>query len=884
MAGSDTLVNHTYNSLSQGVSEQTDEARHESQVQEMVNCIPHLSRGVMRRNPVQLPTALLDKDSNPIAIADYYMYSYDRGTTGEQYVMLIGHRKWYTFNANTGALVGSYNDTTNSVTNLDYLDTGGLHPKDVFSIVTVGDHTWISNNTITTDTTDTTDGLSATFHKSIAVYTVKSTGNVVTQSNPSTGAVTLAGYKYTVNASYNDDAFAHTLDTGTITGNNTYKTGDSIATGLAALLNAGHVGATSAARTEGPTYQWSWYGVGTNTYVVKVGTTYSFYWNGVLAGKSTSTSITSGVYTYTLSGGIKSSLGTTAYYAITRERDEITDEDPLSGFWIASGPVVYKTDMPESATLEYNDSFGNSASYGFKGVVPSSDKLPDSLPADIGNVTVKVSPNEADEEGDGYWLTWDGEVWTETRAPGLVNTFDHTTMPHTFLRASDGTFSFGFYGEFDGTLDGTTHNKPNAPRWDERKKGDEGTAPTPGFIGKKINDMFVHNNRLGFLAEDAVVLSELSRYSNFWPTTIRSIPATDPIDLIVATTDVTGLRKAVSLSGLLLLFSDEAQFSVTGGGGALTPESATINPVSSYNYSNKAPARVLGNKVMFTTESGNGTQIFSFSADTLSTGAANLTAENVSLHVPTYLPTNINYIQTHSILGYLFMYSPDDPYTLYVLNTLDINRQTAQTAFHRWTFEHPITGISVLNNQLILGFNISSAITLTSIALDVPADVQSQSYLDEYSTGVDTSYDSYVTLSKWYIKDGNGFGNKRGRLQIRTAQFSVGYLDSYKIEIFNDSIINPVPTDEDWVLTEGLWDDNAYWSYNMTDTDDTTVIWKDALPFFSRIYYNDEKVTITSNSANTFIRFSSNENESDKGFTLSTVNLEGLFRQRSTRY
>lgn len=889
----DLLVNHTYNSLAQGVSEQATEARHETQVEEMENCIPHVSRGVLRRNPVNFITDIRDKDGLLLAPADYYIYSYDRGTAGEQYVLLLGHRKWYMYDT-TGVLKGSYNDAVNVGTNLDYLDTNGKHPKEVFSLVTVGDHTWVSNNQITTAMSTLTDGTSENDHKKIAIHIIKSTGNVVTKTvnvtagDTVTATPTLEGYNYKFNAYYNDDTYVTTSDTASVTSGNTYLTGSEVAARMVELLNVGHFATSteltysSAVYSRFKTFSAFYFASTSNAYVRLSGGKYYFYWQGNYKGVSSTGTLVVGSYTYALSGSAKAIDFQGTYYAIKRGSYKTISGDPLDSLWASEGPLIYRKDMPESSTIEYSDSFGNTASYGFKGVVPSSDKLPDTLPKAIGEVIVKVDASD-DATGGEYWLKWDGEAWSETRAPGLSNILDHTTMPHEFVRAADGTFTFGFYGEFDGTIEGLVPFRANTSEWAERIKGDLDSAPEPSFIGKKISDMFLHNNRLGLLAEDSVVLSELSEYKNFFPTTVRSIPDTDPIDLIVATTDVTGLKKAVSLSGTLLLFSDKAQFSLTGGGEALTPESATISAVSSYNYSSTAPAKVLGNKVLFTTESGNGTQLFSMSTESVVGGASNVSADNASLHIPTYLPTGMNYIVTHSILGYMFMSSPLEPNTIYVLNTLDVNNQNAQSAFHKWTFAYPLLGMSVLNNDLLLMFNVGGTLTGASISLDIPTDVSAVTYSDEFADTVLTDYDSFITMSKWFIKDGNGFGNKRGRLQIRTALFSVGDFDKYKIEVFNDSLLNPAPTEELWVLSGALWDDAAYWSFNATDTSDSSVIWRDALPYFSRVYHNDKKVTIASNSETTFIRFGSSDLEPQKGFTLSTVNLEGLFRQRSQR-
>ena len=46
------LVNNTLSSLSGGVTQQYQEGRFDSQVSSMDNCIPSITRGVIRRNPV----------------------------------------------------------------------------------------------------------------------------------------------------------------------------------------------------------------------------------------------------------------------------------------------------------------------------------------------------------------------------------------------------------------------------------------------------------------------------------------------------------------------------------------------------------------------------------------------------------------------------------------------------------------------------------------------------------------------------------------------------------------------------------------------------------------------------------------------------------------
>ena len=101
-----TLVNETLQGISQGVSQQFTEARRESQVEEMINCIPSISRGVLRRNPAEF---IIDANTDSLfSTTAPFIYSYDRGVGTEQYMIIIGEGgKWKVVNTTTGAILSS---------------------------------------------------------------------------------------------------------------------------------------------------------------------------------------------------------------------------------------------------------------------------------------------------------------------------------------------------------------------------------------------------------------------------------------------------------------------------------------------------------------------------------------------------------------------------------------------------------------------------------------------------------------------------------------------------------------------------------------------------------------------------------------------------------
>jgi hypothetical protein len=732
-----SLINHTLENLAQGVSQQFVEARFESQVSDMTNCIPSVSRGVLRRNPL---VGVNDLDAG-LTGSDYFIYSYDRGTDGEQYIFMIGDGTWLVMNANDGTTISS---GTNS-----YLDLPiGAIPRDSFDIVTIQDTSFIVNKTKVTAMSATVDG-TANSHKTKGVYWIKKTAQVVTVSRVDT-ASDYEGYIYeldgqTVQAQKNST--------------NSWLQGSQIATQLASQLGAGYT---------------------------------------------------------------------------------------------ANGPYVYSTNRSAGASWAWSDSFGNEASYGFKGIVRSSSDLPDKMPAALVDVVVEVTGGTSESE-DNYWLRYTGDTWVEDREPGMTNTIDASTMPHVITRDTLSSFSMSTW------------------TWDKRIVGSATTNPEPSFIGNTIESMFFHKNRLGFIANDSVVLSELSEYGNFWATSIRSIPATDPIDLAIATTDVTILRSAVSTSETLILFSDDAQFTLNSSSGPLTPESAIIEVASRYNYTNKSEPKAIGNIVYFASESGGYTQFFGFR---LAEGVDITKADNLTVHVPSYFPKNIRYIKGHSNLGYVFAFSSDTPTTLGVYNTLTVGNQAAQAAFHKWTFSEDIAGIEVIDNELYIIFDTTGGFKLSKMSLEIPGDITTVTYSDEIGDDTAINYESNITFSQWLIKDGNGQGTRRGRLTIRTVKYTASLNSKYRTNIQNINLI--IEDDSGWILAAGVWDDTGTWQ------DDN--VWRDSLPLIEREYYNDSKVTISGNTETTLISFKSDDTNPAAGFELATVNYEGTFTQRSRRF
>ena len=769
------LVTHTIPNLVAGVSQQFTEARFETQVEEMENCVPSIARGVIRRNPVSAITHTYTPLTNTS-----FVYTYDRGTGTEQYAIEInGTGNWFVHNVNTGALISSgYNAY--------FTLPAGSTPKSSFEAVTIGDYSFIVNKT-----------------KTIAM-------------NPITAE----------------------------------QSGENNAAWQNRMVH--WIKKTTAVQTAN-----------------KSDTTNTVNSSNVVTASSTNSGIRLEGYEYTL----KRDTSNFTVQAIKDTRSGVTQFDQITAADIAaqlgsaascsySESFIYNSNT--SSAWDFDDTFGKEASLLIWKTVDKASVLPSVMPITFDKI-VKISGAFATEYDD-YYMKYDAAAkeWAECVAPNIATELNPATMPHVIVRKSLTEFVCTPYDYDDMIAAGIGGDDIG---WKSKKAGDDVTLENPSFIGKEIVNIFFHKNRLGFLTKDSIVLSETADYGNFFATTAQVLPDDDPIDLFVATTDVTVLRKAVSTASVLLLFSDDSQFVLTTAvNGPLTPSNATINTASSYTYSNSATA--IANKVYFISESGGYSQLFAYR---LTEGLQTTEAEHLSSHLPSYIPEGVSQVVGHSTLGQVFVHSEKTPNTIYVLNTFVKGGQDAQNAFHKWTFDFDVINMAIINNKLVIhSVEDDGSTELLEMSLEIPGDITAVTYQDEgYG-----SYVSRIKMSKFHVKDANGNGTNRGRTQIRSMLLATKDNSRYMTTIYNRKF-STNPDETDWMIKTGFWDDAGEW----VDTN----VWKDAYPLYVRDYYDDEKISVMSNSNDVQIEIKNNDQAPTTGFELSTVDIEALFFQRAAR-
>ena len=259
--------------------------------------------------------------------------------------------------------------------------------------------------------------------------------------------------------------------------------------------------------------------------------------------------------------------------------------------------TLHLSDSNSAISISAEGGQAGDAMYVFQDQVSNRTQLPEQS---FHNHLVKVVNTDAAE--DTYFAkftadngtsgpgNWNSEGLDPSKSTGL----DGATMPHELVYNSTNNFTFRQIG------------------WTARTVGDDLTNSHPSFVGKKINGGFFYSNRLGFLSDDNVSMSQVQKddnFYNFYHTSAQVITDADPIDLKASTIKPTTLYSVLPTTQGLLLFSKDQQFLMSADG-VLTPTSTDIRVISNYSMDTEVPPVDVGGLINFISKTPSYTRTF----------------------------------------------------------------------------------------------------------------------------------------------------------------------------------------------------------------------------------------------------------------------------------
>lgn len=393
------------------------------------------------------------------------------------------------------------------------------------------------------------------------------------------------------------------------------------------------------------------------------------------------------------------------------------------------------------------DGFGNQNALAYSGKVSAVNKLPPIAP---DGYIMQVSGEKKSEDDDFYvrWSSHD-KIWKETIAPRIPYQINPRNMPHAIVRESDGSF------------------KLKKLPWVGRGSGNENTNPDPSFIGRRINDIFFYRNRLGVISDESIILSSTNDFFNFWFKSSAAIADTDPIDVSVSSNKVATLTHAVPFARELMLFSREGQF-VLSSDGVMTPKSVKCDQITNFDYNPMVQPISVGPSIFFVNDRVNYSSLMRYYS--LQDVADLKDAEDVSAHIPTYIPRGVTRLSGNTTENVVTLVNTENPNTVFCYKFILQNGVSEQQAWFKWVFGYKGTEVVLaefVDSTIYFLINSPNGLfldkaQLTGNTLDF-ADEPVRLFMDrkiEYKIPENAKYSDFEDYTEISLKDVYGYVSK----------------------------------------------------------------------------------------------------------------------------
>jgi len=289
--------------------------------------------------------------------------------------------------------------------------------------------------------------------------------------------------------------------------------------------------------------------------------------------------------------------------------------------------------------------------------------------------------------GPGYW----SEGLDPATSPGL----DASTMPHELVNSSLNTFTF------------------RQVSWEARAVGDDTTNSHPSFLGAKIQAGFFYNNRLGFLSNDNISMSQSQKFFNFYHTSAQTVTDADPVDLSVSTIRPATLVSVLPTTQGLLLFSKDQQFLLSSADGVITPTTANARAIANYDMDTDITPVDMGGIIQFVSKTPSYTRTFgmkTFGQD------ENPKILDVGRVVNEWVPATVDTLIASPQNKFLAMSDQSSRY-VYFFRTYSDGKENLIEAWFNWQLPGTVQSIAVDSDDFFAVTKQGTQFTLSQASL-----------------------------------------------------------------------------------------------------------------------------------------------------------------------
>tara|TARA_Y100001968_G_scaffold95852_1_gene86025 strand:- start:8822 stop:11557 length:2736 start_codon:yes stop_codon:yes gene_type:complete len=373
---------------------------------------------------------------------------------------------------------------------------------------------------------------------------------------------------------------------------------------------------------------------------------------------------------------------------------------------------------------------------------------------------VKVLNSDSDK--DDYYLKFNAAnnvagngSWEECAAPGIKKGFSADRMPLTIQRTASTTF----------TVDRAS--------WSLREVGDDNTNEYPSFAkdeNRTISRILFWRNRLVILSGENAICSQPGNFYNFWNKTALNVSPIDRIDIACSSSFPSELVDGIQINNGLLIFSTDQQFLLSTDDSVLSPDTAKLSSVSTYNYNHKVSPISLGKTIAFLDSSGAYSKFFE-AANLASVGEPDIV--NQATVVPKLIPQDIDLL-TNSRENGIVLFGKATEDTVIGYKYFNVGQERLQSSWFKWKLINPLRYHFIVGDQYFFldnqGYlqtiNLVQASSDPSINQD---DVNYLLHLDNYVALSGGSYNATTRKTTFSNVSWAGYSTSNGSLALTSS-------------------------------------------------------------------------------------------------------------------
>ena len=328
----------------------------------------------------------------------------------------------------------------------------------------------------------------------------------------------------------------------------------------------------------------------------------------------------------------------------------------------------------------------------------------------------KFIANAGSGNGQGHWE----ETLGHSMSPGL----DAATMPHELVNTGTDAFTF------------------RQVSWTDRLVGDDNTNSHPSFNGEKIQQSFFYNNRLGFLSEDNVSMSQSGEFYNFYHITAQTVSASDPVDLNCSSIRPAVLHGIIPVASGLILFSENQQFIMYAADGNLSPQTAIIRGLSNYEMDTNIDPVDVGTNINFVSKTPAYTRVFGLTPR----GEGQIPeVTNLGKVVDEYKPQTIDNLIASPQNSFIALYGSTLD-TVYFYRTHAEGNQQVLQAWYSWKFPGKVLDLVVDSDVLytVVKVGTGSSARYNLLTSNLSATLEDEAMITSDGTKINPYMDFYT--------------------------------------------------------------------------------------------------------------------------------------------